>query len=55
VDAETEFMVFDRHGPVDLVHAVASSCAVPLVWPPVAAQAASVVDQARDTWLGPVR
>lgn len=36
VDAETgEFVVFDRHGPVDLVHAVASSCAVPLVWPPV--------------------
>jgi NTE family protein len=36
VDAETgEFVVLDRHGDVDLLHAVASSCAVPLVWPPV--------------------
>jgi NTE family protein len=45
VDAETgEFMVFDAHGPVDLVHAVASSCAVPLVWPPVAVQGHRYVD-----------
>ena len=29
------FVVCDGHGPADLVHAVASSCAVPLVWPPV--------------------
>jgi NTE family protein len=45
VDAETgEFTVFDRHSPVDLVHAVASSCAVPLVWPPVEAQGRRYVD-----------
>jgi NTE family protein len=36
VDADSgSFTVFDRHGDVDLVHAVAASCAVPLVWPPV--------------------
>jgi NTE family protein len=36
VDADNgSFTVFDRHGDVDLVHAVAASCAVPLVWPPV--------------------
>ncbi len=36
VDADTgAFTVFDRDGDVDLVHAVASSCAVPMVWPPV--------------------
>jgi NTE family protein len=36
VDADSgDFVVFDRTGDVDLVHAVASSCAVPLVWPPV--------------------
>lgn len=36
VDAESgEFVVFDRSGPADLTHAVAASCAVPLVWPPV--------------------
>jgi NTE family protein len=28
-------VVLDRDGGVDLVHAVAASCAVPLVWPPV--------------------
>ncbi|MGG5257792.1 patatin-like phospholipase family protein [Phycicoccus avicenniae] len=37
VDARTgEFVVLDRDGGVDLVHAVAASCAVPMVWPPVA-------------------
>ncbi len=37
VDADSgEFVVLDRHGDVDLVHAVASSCAVPMVWPTVA-------------------
>ncbi len=37
VDADSgEFVVLDRHGEVDLVHAVASSCAVPMVWPTVA-------------------
>ena len=36
VEAENgEFVVFDRHSGVDLVHAVAASCAVPLVWPAV--------------------
>lgn len=36
VDADSgELEVLDRHGDVDLVHAVAASCAVPLVWPPV--------------------
>jgi NTE family protein len=36
VDATTgEARVFDRHSGVDLVHAVAASCAVPMVWPPV--------------------
>jgi NTE family protein len=36
VDADSgSFRVFDRTGDVDLLHAVAASCAVPLVWPPV--------------------
>ena len=36
VQAETgSFTVFDRHGDADLVHAIAASCAVPLVWPAV--------------------
>ncbi|AHH96706.1 patatin-like phospholipase family protein [Kutzneria viridogrisea] len=36
VDASTgEFVVFDRDSGVDLVDAVAASCAVPGVWPPV--------------------
>ncbi len=36
VDADSgSFRVFDRSGDVDLLHAVAASCAVPLVWPPV--------------------
>lgn len=45
VDADTgEFAVLDRHGDVDLVHAVASSCAVPLVWPPVEVDGHRYVD-----------
>ena len=37
VEAETgRFTVFDRDSGVDLVSAVAASCAVPTVWPPVA-------------------
>ena len=36
VDAQTgEFNVFDRHSGVSLVSAVAASCAVPGIWPPV--------------------
>ncbi len=36
VDAETgEFRTFDRHSGVPLLHAVAASCAVPGVYPPV--------------------
>lgn len=36
VDAQTgEFNVFDRHSGVPLVSAVAASCAVPGIWPPV--------------------
>lgn len=36
VDVATgEFVVFDRHSGVPLVDAVAASCAVPGVWPPV--------------------
>jgi NTE family protein len=36
VDAESgEFVAFDRDSGVPLVHAVAASCAVPGVWPPV--------------------
>lgn len=36
VDAFTgEFKVFDRHSGVPLVSAVAASCAVPGIWPPV--------------------
>lgn len=36
VDAHNgKFTVFDRDSDVDLVHAVAASCAVPTVWPPV--------------------
>jgi NTE family protein len=45
VDADSGgFVVFDRTGPVDLVHAVASSCAVPLVWPPVPVDGHRYVD-----------
>ncbi|MGH3447592.1 MAG: patatin-like phospholipase family protein [Nocardioidaceae bacterium] len=37
VDAESgAFTVFDRTSEVDLAVAVAASCAVPMVWPPVA-------------------
>jgi NTE family protein len=36
IEAETgEFVTFDRHSGVGLVDAVAASCAVPLVWPPM--------------------
>jgi len=36
IDAVTgEFVAWDRTSGVPLVHAVAASCAVPLVWPPI--------------------
>jgi NTE family protein len=45
VEAETgSFTVFDRHSGVDLVHAIAASCAVPLVWPPVEINGRHYVD-----------
>lgn len=45
VDAHTgEFRVFDRDSGVSLVQAVAASCAVPGVWPPVTAGRRRYVD-----------
>jgi NTE family protein len=45
VDAETgEFRVFDRESGVPLVHAVAASCAVPGVWPPVTIEGRRYMD-----------
>ncbi|QBR93618.1 patatin-like phospholipase family protein [Nocardioides euryhalodurans] len=45
VEAETgRFTVFDRDSGVDLVSAVAASCAVPTVWPPVAIDGHHYVD-----------
>jgi NTE family protein len=45
VEAATgSFTVFDRHFGVDLVHAVAASCAVPLVWPAVEINGRHYVD-----------
>ena len=38
------FVVFDRTSGVDLVDAVAASCAVPLVWPPVPIDGTTYVD-----------
>jgi NTE family protein len=45
VDAETgEAVVLDRNSGVSLVDAVAASCAVPLVWPPVTINGRRYVD-----------
>ncbi|UJW30663.1 patatin-like phospholipase family protein [Saccharothrix sp. AJ9571] len=45
VDAETgRFRTFDRHDGVPLVHAVAASCAVPGVWPPVTIDGRRYID-----------
>jgi NTE family protein len=45
VEAETgEFVTFDRSSGVELVLAVAASCAVPLVWPAVAVNGRHYVD-----------
>jgi NTE family protein len=45
VDAETgEAVVFDRHGEATLLEAVAASCAVPLIWPPITIKGRRYVD-----------
>jgi len=45
IEVETgRFTVFDRDSGVDLVSAVAASCAVPTVWPPVAIDGHHYVD-----------
>jgi NTE family protein len=45
VEAERgRFVAFDRHSGVDLVHAVAASCAVPLVWPAVTIDGKHYID-----------
>jgi NTE family protein len=45
VDARTgEFLVFDRDSEVPLVDAVAASCAVPGVWPPVSIDGHQYID-----------
>lgn len=45
VDAVTgKFVAFDRDSGVPLVKAVASSCAVPLVWPPVSINGSRYMD-----------
>lgn len=41
---EGRFVVFDRTSGVRLLHAVAASCAVPLVWPPVTIDGTTYVD-----------
>ncbi|MDQ6641313.1 MAG: patatin-like phospholipase family protein, partial [Actinomycetota bacterium] len=44
-DADSgELKVFDRSSGVDLVHAVAASCAVPLVWPAVEIEGRHYID-----------
>ncbi len=45
VEAETgRFTIFDRDSGVDIVHAVAASCAVPLVWPAVTIDGRHYID-----------
>jgi NTE family protein len=45
VAAETgEAAVFDRHSGVSLIDAVAASCAVPLVWPPMTVNGTRYID-----------
>lgn len=45
VDASSgAFVTFDRHSGVDLIDAVAASCAVPGVWPPVTIGASRYID-----------
>ncbi|MDX3661199.1 patatin-like phospholipase family protein [Streptomyces sp. ID05-26A] len=42
--ADGKFVAFDRDSGVPLVKAVASSCAVPLVWPPVSINGSRYMD-----------
>ncbi len=45
VEAESgKFVVFDKDTGVDIVHAVAASCAVPLVWPAVTIDGLHYID-----------
>ena len=45
VEAETgKFTIFDRDSGIDIVHAVAASCAVPLVWPAVTIDGKHYID-----------
>lgn len=45
VDADSgEFCVFTRDSGVDVIHAVAASCAVPLIWPSVAIDGKRYID-----------
>ena len=45
VEAESgEFVVFDRDSDVDILQAVAASCAVPLVWPAVTIDGLHYID-----------
>jgi NTE family protein len=45
VEAESgEFVAFDKDSGVDILHAVAASCAVPLVWPAVTIEGKHYVD-----------
>jgi NTE family protein len=45
VDAETgQLRVFDRDGGVSLLEAVAASCAVPLIWPPISIEGRRYID-----------
>jgi NTE family protein len=45
IEAETgTFVAFDRDSGVDLLHAVAASCAVPLVWPAVTIDGSHYID-----------
>lgn len=44
VSVDGDFVVFDRNSGVDLVDAVAASCAVPGIWPPVTIDGRRYVD-----------
>ena len=45
VEAETgKFVAFDKDSGVDIVHAVAASCAVPLVWPAITIDGKHYID-----------